>query len=160
MIDFDENGDLVFIEDVEIIEEKSKVVTLDLFRDILKNITSSNEKLDWKIANKTYSTFVLNRCLANYDSTLQLAILLNQYSSTISKEQHYNILFDKFRPKKTRYLKMLKEPKSEIDLKKISQFYKININIMRGYFDLMSKKDIKDILKKIDNYEKDTIRRR
>ncbi len=69
------------------------------------------------------------------------------------------MLFDSFKPKKTRYLKMLKEPKSEIDLKKISKFYKINIHIMSEYFELMSSKDIKDILKKIDSFEQDSVKR-
>ena len=47
-------------------EQKPKI---DVFT-VLNNILESKTKLDWDLIKKTYSPFIINRCLANKNNFL------------------------------------------------------------------------------------------
>jgi hypothetical protein len=158
---FDENGNFI-IDDEEIIqdinepekEDETKSPRLDLFRDILKNILESNTKLDWDLAKKTYSAFVINRCLANENAFLNLVYKLNRFASSISPEMHYKILHKKIKPKRKRFLGYLKQKNVDPNTHKIAKFFDINNYEMESYLNIIGEKNTKDILKFIENIEK------
>lgn len=158
MLKFDKNGDFFIEEDdiVETVEESviEKSPTLDLFRDILKNILESSTRLDWSLAKKTYSPFVINRCLANNNTFLPIVYKLNRFASNISPEMHYRLLHKYIKPKKKRFLGYFKQKNMDSDSHKIAKFFNINDNEMASYLSIIGEKKTKELLKNINNLDK------
>jgi len=163
MLYFDKKGELIIDDEPQeemTIEEKEKLFRYDLFKDILRNILESNEPLEWNVAKKTYSAFVINRCLANQTNFLGLALAMNQYGSSIKPELHYKLLQKIIQPKRIRFLGYFKENKATKDIKAISTFFNISVNETQNLLTFLSDKDVKYILKNITNFETDKVTRR
>jgi len=158
MLKFDKDGNFIIENEDEPdeieVEEKPESQKLDLFKDILKNICESTTKLDWKLAKKTYSSFIINRCLANESAFLGLVYKLNRFASTISQETHYKILHKKIKPKRKRFLGYLKQKNVDSNTHKIAEFFNMNNYEMESYLTLIGDKKTKEILKFMENLEK------
>lgn len=152
---FDKDGSLIFTEIEEIDEVKKeqaqKIPKLDLFRDILHNIVAEKTALEWSMAEKTYDCFVLNRCISLVD--LDLACRLNEMGSKISPEVHYKVLHKKIQPKRKRFLKFLKPPLVNKDLKLIADFFHATPREMESYLSLLKREDIDLLLSKLNNLD-------
>jgi len=159
LFNIDDNGKIIIsdnnnddkneIDDVSDVKPK-----MNLFTDILNNISNGESKLSWDEMEKSYNPYVINRCLVRNDAFVNIACKLNIFASKIEDKQHYDILFDYIKPKKYRYLKYLSQNEFEKDIVKISKFFKINKYHIEEYLKLMDKNDIKGIIKKIDSLTK------
>ena len=164
MFDFDENGDIILVDDKindkpKEDEEDKSVVSLNLFKDIINNILAEKNTIQWEAMKKTYSEFVINRVLSAEDTLIPLMCRINQLP-LIKGEFHYKLLHGLIKPKKKRYLKYLKNGEVDKTVDKISKFFNINKNKMDVYLSKLNKDDVKKILKHIDDLDKSPIKKK
>lgn len=153
-MDFDSDGNLVFKDDIEkkeeIIEKEKK---LDLFKDILSNILTSKQLLDWEDVKKSYSSFVINRCLVNIDKYVLFIAKLNRLSSKIPPNIHYKLTHNQIDPKKKIFTGYLRTGTYEKDITTIATFFDTNEEIIAMKISLLEDSQIKNIVKKIKKIE-------
>lgn len=157
---FDKDGNFYFkTEEIvstedENIENEEKKSKIDVFT-VLNNILESKTKLDWDLIKRTYSPFIINRCLANKNNFLEIAVILNRYATKITPEQHYNLLHLIIQPKKKRFLGYFKQGSVDKNIEKLATFFNINKHELIGYLTILGEEKVNSLLKNIENIEKD-----
>jgi hypothetical protein len=165
MFDFDENGELLILDDplpkVEEVEVKKKN-GMDIWK-ILNNICSETTELEWDTTiNKTYNKFLINRALSADNELVELACELNK-NSNLTNYQHYKILFTAI-PKKKRFLKFLKESIIDEYVTKIADYYEMSIKDTLYYINMTSQEELAEFIielnsNKIQNTKKSTVKK-
>lgn len=120
--------------------------------DYIDAMTVDKKDLDMSdpAISKNYSPYMVNRWLSSVDMFIPIVNEINQHGQLYSKQSHYNFLKSVL-PRQKIYIdyKAVKIHK-DLDLKEIKYialYFQVGIKEAKMYINMLSDKEIKDILK-------------
>jgi hypothetical protein len=118
--------------------------------DHLKNITTTKGKY---LGDEGWSNYMINRYLSMNQDYIELVNIIQKNTWQMKGENLYSLYKDII-PKSNVYLKYIKSKTSSKykpdEIEAIQKYYQVSKREAKDYIDLLSKDDIKDILKQIN----------
>lgn len=118
--------------------------------DHLKNITTTKGPY---LGDEGWSNYMINRYLSMNQDYIELINII-QKNTWQMKSEHLYSLYKDIIPKSNVYLKYIKGKTSSKhkpdEIEAVQKYYQVSKREAKDYIDLLSKDDIKDILKQIN----------
>lgn len=118
--------------------------------DHLKNITTTKGPY---LGDEGWSNYMVNRYLSMNQDYIELVNLIQKNTWQMKGEHLYSLYKDVI-PKSNVYLKYIKGKASSKykpdEIEAVQKYYQVSKREAKDYIDLLSKDDIKDILKQIN----------
>lgn len=118
--------------------------------DHLKNITTTKGPY---LGDEGWSNYMINRYLSMNQDYIELVNLIQKNTWQMKGEHLYSLYKDVI-PKSNTYLKYIKAKTSSKykpdEIEAVQKYYQVSKREAKDYIDLLSKDDIKDILKQIN----------
>jgi len=120
------------------VELEGSVRKIDLWKDIIYNISGSKEKLRWNPdIEKAYDPFLINRAFCSDNDTIPAISLLNMLKD-LPKEAHYLYLNIAVQPKKKRYIPFLKSSETDKNIQLLSEMLQISKYVLCDYMKILT----------------------
>ena len=114
-------------------------------KDWLNSINSTKEDLSYDI--KTYSPYIINRCLSGFIDTIMYANEMNRYHN-LDKDMQYSFYLNSVRKRK-RFSPWLRKDKVS-DLEYVKRYYGYNNENAAQAMKILSNEQIEFIKQKLD----------